>query len=300
MVRRNAGRVLDVDSEGDDDIVLEVPEAAVADKGWQALSEDEQNEYATTLARTILCKHATRIPVKRAELYKAIFPPGSSLKSRQSIFAGAFKMAQENLQNIAGCEVVECVKRTRGNARGGTQTATRATATQTQGMSQSTGLGQKGYILISTLPKGSRPDDREVYAERAFLCIIAAIILLKPGCRIEEKELYEALRRAAGVSVVESKGHHQLNGGNVKELVEKTLTAQWYLEREKEDREFYYSMGPRLRMELSDDDLLSFVTAVYNFNTEQTSEMDSTTRRDLQQRLDAARGVMLGDSDLEN
>lgn len=292
MPPRNSSRVIADDSDAEDDAIVNVPEALVAEKGWDALSESEQDEYATLLARTLLCKHSTRIPVKRADLYKTVLPAEANIRSRKSIFNGAFRMAQEHLQNIAACEVIECVKQTRGTSRGGTQTATRATATQTASQSQSGGSGQRAYVLISTLPKGARPDDPGTYAERAFLCIVAAIILLKPDCRIEQEELYEALSRAAGVRVVESKGHHQLNDGNVKELLEQTFVKQWYLEREKEGRESYYAMGPRLRAELSDDDLLSFVAAVYNFNTEQSSEMDPTTRRELQQRLDAARGVM--------
>lgn len=301
--RRRYSRIenSDSDSDGGDsggDDGAPAPGGALPDKGWAALSEMDQNAYAATIMRHCLARHSQLGVTRRSELSKALFPAGSAVRARQSIFAGAFKLAQADFQQTYGLELLEVSKQTRA-ARGGSATQTQtARATQVSGSaSQAGGGGAKGYILVSILPLECRALKSEVYATRAFLGIVAALITLTPECRIEEDELDQALQRAAGAGLAESKGHTQLNGGNVHELVTKTLVSQWYLEREKEDRRWYYRMGPRLRVELSDDSLIQFITAIYNLGAEQQNEMDPTMRRELQQRLDAARGVQLEDDD---
>jgi ribosomal protein L12E/L44/L45/RPP1/RPP2 len=302
MAPRRSSRIVDSDSEGDDGGDGPVSTAPVQpEKGWLALSETEQNEYAATIVRHALARQATKSVFRRNELTKAMFPPGSAVKSRQSIFSGAFKLAQSHLQNVYSVEMLEVVKQLK-SGRGAIATqALKATATQTAAdgaHTQVSGGGAKAYILVSTMPQSLRPKTSEEWAVRSFLAIIASIIMLKPDCRVEEKELEQALLRACGVRVQEAKGHRQLNGGNVKELLQNTFVKQWYLEREKEDREYYYIIGPRLRAEFDDDSMIQFVTAVYNLGADQQNEMDATTKKELQQRLDAARGIQLvGDVD---
>jgi MAGE family len=272
------------------------------DKGWAALDQEEQDMFATKLSRYMLCRHAVKAPVKRADLSRYMFVGSPIVAGRPSIFAGAFKLAQQNFQNVLACEMLEVVRQTKAN-KSSTQAATGAAQTQRQTLTQAqtsdtqaSGVGAKAYILISTLPEGARAEVQSELATRALLSIIGAIILLQPGCRVSANDLYGALNRAGGIQVEESGGHKQLNGGNVKELIEKTLVSQWYLEREKDDQIFYYTLGPRLRAELSDDDIIMFVEAVYGSNTENGVTIDPTFAKELRQRLDTARGVQLVDT----
>jgi MAGE family len=255
----------------------------------------------------MLCRHAVKAPVKRAELTKYVFEHATASSGRSAVFSGALKAAQASFKSILGCEMLEVVRQTRPRgtaAGGGGASQTRATMTQQQSLPASaTGTqggghgapGAKAFILVSTLPQDARAEDASEFATRAFLTIIAGLILLEPACRIREDDLKRALLRAAGIDVVERNGHSQLNGGNVKDLLEKQLVSQWYLEREKEDGQFYYSLGPRLRAELDDDDLIAFIDAVFSQGTNVT--MDITSQKELKQKLDAARGVITQDDD---
>jgi MAGE family len=279
-----------------------VAAGATEDKGWSDLSEEDQNDFATKLSRYMLCRHAVKAPVKRADLTKHMFAGSPIVRGRKSIFAGAFKLAQANFQNVLACEMLELVRQTRAS-KSATQAATgallsqRQTQTQAQAgetATQSSGVGMKAYILVSTLPEGARAQVDADLPTRALLAIIGAVILLQPGCRISANDLYRALERAGGIRVEESGGHKQLNGGNVKELIEKTLVSQWYLEREKDNHAYFYSLGPRLRAELSDEDLIAFVDAVYN-NGDDPVVMDPMFAKELRQRLDVARGVSMNE-----
>jgi hypothetical protein len=299
MGPRRSARVLDSDSDGEGGAVeAGAPPPTQPEVGWSTLPETEQNECATVIVRLMLARHSEKLPVRRAELTKAMFPAGAVVKSRRSIFQGAFTLAQVTLQNIHTCEMLEVVKQVKGGRGGAATPAARATATQTApdgSQTQVSGGGAKAYILVSTLPQQLRPRCEEEWAVRSLLGIIASIVMLTPECRVEEQDLAEALGRAAGVSLDEAGGHKQLNGGNVRELIQSTLVKQWYLEREREGMTYFYSMGPRLRAELDDDSLIQFVMAVYNLGNAQQNEMDPTTRRELQERLDSARGVQLAE-----
>jgi MAGE family len=311
MPPRGGAQARVIDSGSEDDPEPEGGRSArrQADKGWTSLSEEAQDEYVGKIMRYMLCRHAVKAPVKRVDLSKYLFEQAPASSGRASIFAGALKGAQENFRTTLGCEMVEVFKQTRPRSSGVSQTKAMtqlAVAShggaggssqpgQVAGSQAGQGNGTKAFILVSTLPQDARAENESEFATRAFLTIIAGLILLEPSCRISEEDLKRALSRAAGIDVVESKGHAQLNGGNVKDLLEKQLVSQWYLEREKEDGQFYYSLGPRLRAELDDEDLIAFIDAVFSQGT--TSSMDITSQKELKQKLDAARGVISEDTD---
>lgn len=276
--------------------------AAPAEKGWQALSEEEQDMLVGKVVRIFVMRQASKIPVKQTEISKALFPPGSPIRYHRNIMKNVLEMARTALRDIFSADIFQVVKQIKAG-RSGTQTQT-----QTQKLNKATqyaadgtqtqlhGAGMTAYVLVGIAEKEERllTEDR---ATRAFLAIIASIILLNPECRVEEQPLAQALETAAGITLVESGGQPQLNGGNVHELVTSIFVKQWYLEREKIDNLWWYSMGPRLRQELSDDHLLEFVSAVYNHGSEHMTEMDPTTREELMQRLDAAAGkVVISDT----
>lgn len=256
--------------------------SALPDGGFSALREERQDELVKRMIRLMICRNATKKPVPRAELSRYLFSNATDIKSKQKVFTGTFAQAQNKLRSVFGMEMVEIQKLVKQRA---TQTP------RTQSQSQSAGsLGAKGYILVSVLPPELRVEDKKQKALMGFLTVVGGMILLEPGCRIEQDTLYRALAKI-GVHVREKQGHKQLNGGNVKDLLEKILPGQWYLEREKEGQTFYYTLGPRFRAEIEDRDLIEFVNAVYTGNGQREAWLDETSRKELQMRLDQASGI---------
>lgn len=276
-------------SDDDEDVVMDRQgddhRSSVPDGGFAALAEEQQDELVKRMIRYMICRNAKKKPVKKLELSKHIFANMQNINSKsRGIFQGTFTAAQTQLRTIFGMEMVLITRQVRGRSH----TASRSqTASASQGASQN----MKGYILVSVLPQESRVTNMNELASIGLLTVIASFILLQPGCRIEQEQLYKALGRI-GVKVQEKGGHKQLNGGNVKELIESELPSQWYLEREREDKTYFYTLGPRLRAELSDGDLLEFVEAVFQAGGEDTTGMDETTRKELEMRLDEAAGKM--------
>lgn len=252
--------------------------------GFSALSEGEQDEIVKRLVRFMICRNTKKKPVKRADLSKYIFNDMVNVRAKHKTFQGAFNSAQQSLRNLFGVEIVEIVKQVKRS--GPSQTA----RSQTQA-SQGGGAANKAYILVSVLPQKARVENEKNWPSIGFLTVLASIIVLEPGCRIEQDRLYNALERI-GVFVKERSGHKQLNNGNVKDLIENQLPSQWYLEREKEDRTFYYTLGPRLRAELDDDDIILFIQAVYQGGGSAEKVMDATSKKELKLRLDNARGAL--------
>lgn len=290
MPRRSSRVESDSDSDGASATgTAAAPAATQTEKGWAALTEDEQDALTGTVVRHLLMRHATKAPVKRADISRALAV--SDVKARNSIVKEAIRSAGEVLENTFAAKMVEVVKQTKGGRSGATQpqTQTQKPTTATQRAADGTetqvsGAGQKAFILVSSAEKEERRVTEDS-ATRAFLAVIASIILLTPECRVEEGELETALKTAVGAALVESGGHKQLNGGNVSGLVRNDFVRQWYLECQKEDGHNYYYIGPRLRAELDDDSLIAFISAVYEINTDkQGGAMDTTTRDELQQR----------------
>lgn len=257
--------------------------------GFASLSEGQQDELVHRFIRYMLFRNARKRPVRRTDLTKAVFRGMHNLKSKQKVFAGVYQKVQTTFRSTYGMEVMEITRKIR---RVNTQRSTTQAASSSQG-----GAGiTKAYILVTTLPPYVRVVDAKRLGEVGFLTVIASMILLTPGCRLEEESLYRNLERI-GVQVKESGGHKQLNNGNVKELLEKELPEQWYLEREKEDNSFYYTLGSRLRAEMSDENLLDFVEAVYQLGHDGSTALDETAREELKQRLVEARGQAEGDDE---
>lgn len=258
--------------------------------GYATLSESQQDELVKRLIRLMICRNARKRPVRRDEMTRYLFANMGNIRSRSSVFKGAFAAAQHKLRTVFGMEMIvveKLVKQSRGGTKG--------VGSQSAGTSGGGGSGMKGYILVSVLPAEMRAEDERGKAELGFLVVVAGMIALEGGCRIEQESLYRMLERL-GCGVVEKGGHKQLNGGNVKELLEKVFVAQWYLEREKEDMTFYYTIGPRFRAEVADEDLIGFIDAVYGLGGDRFS-LDEMSKRELKMKLENSRGEGLGDGD---
>lgn len=257
--------------------------SSLPDGGFAALSEAQQDELTQRFVRYMLCRQARKRPVRRADLSKHLFRNMTNITSKGRVFSGTLSKAQNELRNVFGMEVTEIarpIRRTNTQTQGGVSAAT-------SGSQASGGKLAKAYILVSALDPSTRVEDRPRLAEIGFLTVVACMVLMKPGCRISEEELSRALGRI-GVQFVERSGHKQLNEGNVKDLIDKEFVEQWYLDRELEGNSVFYSLGPRLRAELKDEDLLDFVEAIYQSGSDTTSMLDSTARQELQQRLSEA------------
>lgn len=253
------------------------------DGGFAALSEEQQDELEHRVVRYMLARNARKRPVKRADLTKHLFRDMANIRSKQRVFAGVLQRVQTTFRTVYGMQVVEIERAIRRDPQTQSQRAT-ASASRSSGSGVS-----KAFILVTTLHNDVRIEDTKRLGEIGFLTVIASMILLTPGCRIDEESLYRSLERI-GVMVKESGGHKQVNNGNVKEFLEKELPEQWYLEREKEGNATFYMLGARLRAEMSDDNLLDFVEAVYQLGRDGTTSLDETARHELKHRLVESRG----------
>lgn len=253
---------------------------------FDEMSNEDQQELVKRLIRYMVCRNAKRKPVRRADLSKYVLANHEDARSKARIFNATLEAARKDLDANFGFRIVEVYKKTRPNP-------TAASSTK-QSQSQSEGAGfSKAYIIVSTLSSQARPENKRDWATFGFLTVVAAIISLTPEVRIEEDALYRSLERL-GTIVKESRGHAQLNGGNVKEFIENVLVSQWYLERAKEDDAWWYKIGPRLWAELEFSDLIMFIEAVYKEGGAGSTGIDENAKKELTSKLEDAMVECLG------
>ncbi|KAI0563311.1 hypothetical protein FGB62_43g119 [Gracilaria domingensis] len=265
----------------EDDEMLDARDSSAADSGYSALTEAQQDDVAKRISRTLMFRQHRKRPVRRAELSAVALKNLPPVRGKPRVFKLAFDTAKDMMRKTFGVEVKEIQKLTKRK----TGPQSRSTASASQGYGY--GCGAKGYILLSKLAK--RHEVPDILCEIGFLTLIAALIALQPGCRIEEDTLHHTLSKL-GVHVREKQGHKQLNNGNVKDLLENKFLDMWYLEKEKEGNVTYYMLGPRLRAELSDDDLLEFIHAVYKDGPSGHGMLDENGRNEIKARLNDAWG----------
>lgn len=256
--------------------------------GFSALTDDQQEELVRRVVRYMLARNARKRPVRRNDLSKFVL---SSLPEggKGRVFNAAFERGRTELEKTFGVRVVEVFRPVKSSAG----SATRRTQTQTQTQAGGVAGMTKAYIVVSSLPQKLRAENRRAHPLYGLLMMIASIIALTPECRIEEGALYRALERL-GIFVRENNGHKELNGGNVKELMEKTLVEQWYLDKEKDGDEMFWKIGPRLWAELDLGDIIMFVEAVYKEGGSETSGIDEVAHADLKRKMESAMGECLG------
>lgn len=282
--------VSDVEIENDVVQARRRPSSQTQRDGFSALTEQQQDDLKQRFIRFMLSRNARKRPVRRAELTKHLFHEMDNVGSKQRVFAGTMQRAQTAFKTIYGMDIVELRRRPR---RIGASASQRMAS---QSASASAGTVNKAYILVSNLPDHTRVEDETRMAEIGLLTVIAAMIILTPGCRISDTALYKELERL-GIFVKDHSDHKQINSGNVRELVEKEWPEQWYLERDKDDNGNLYSIGPRLYAEAHDEDLIEFIDAVYSITGDSATRLDETARRELKQRIENARKAFGDDDD---
>lgn len=283
--RTQSNRTSQSENVVNDEEMADYDRASQAESGFAALSEAQQDELVKRILRFMHFRHFRKRPVKRAELSSFVFKHVPNIRSKPRVFNGALEQARLFFRTNLGVEIKEIQKLTKRKIGGHSRSTIGTSASQ----GNSLGYGARGYVLTTNLPNVHRHETPELLCEIGFLTLVAALIALQPGCRIEEETLHHALARL-GVYVREKQGHKQLNGGNVKDLLENKFVDMWYLEREKEDNITYFLLGPRLRAEFSDDDLLEFIHAVYKDGPSGHGLLDETGRDEIKARLDAAWG----------
>lgn len=267
----------------------EVEKTEQLNGGFYSLEFSVQQSLVKKLIRLMLMRNTKKKPVRRDEITKFLFDSLPAGTSKTGVFKGVMTVAKQQLRDVFGMEMVEVQKRVK-NVRMGTATQRYMTSQSSSG-----GTSGKGWILRSLLSEELRAEENSKKAEMGFLMVVAGMIMLETGCRMEAEKLYKSLERV-GCCVWEKGGHKQLNGGNVKELLEKKFINMWYLEREKDGDDWWYRIGDRLMKEVSDDDLVEFVNAVYCLGGN-AAQLDDVSKRELKEKLEAARGEGVGEDD---
>jgi len=265
--------------EGTQDPMATPRSSQAEGKAFNDLSGEDQDKLVGRIVRRMLVRNVSRVPVRREELSKAL---GNDIPRKRKLLQEVIESTKRVFKAELGLEFVEIHRRIAHRGGGGG-------ATQSAATNAAMGSSTTAYILISALPKDLRPEpmSEDDTAMLGFLTLLAALILLEPGCRLSEADLFMSLAKlglgtAAGATAATPVVHQQL--GDVRVLVTKTLPSQGYLEREKEGDSAVLLLGPRLRAELSLEDLLTFVEMAFG------SDLDATTRSELTQRysLDVA------------
>lgn len=278
-----------VDEESSDSEVEDTTRKrrAPAKNPWIELSDAEQDKYAKRLIRYFLARNYLKMPVKRNELGKALLDNVEG-RIHPKISQGAFEKTVAYLKGKFGFQIMEVRKMTKASASQRSQ--------KTQSLTQSQGLGpvgDKGYIIVNMVPESLRAEIKDVgeVTMFGFIIVIAAMILLEPGAKLSQNKLYKNLNCLGLIMSGRPEDNHK-DLGNLKEVLEKTLTAQWYFEREKEGHEAYnYLLGPRLLEELTEQHLLAFISAVYQ------APLDEATRSELRMRFASMREPSDSESD---
>lgn len=265
-------------AEGTQD-VRATPRAYQAEgKSFADLSPEDQDKLVGRIVRRLLVRNVSRVPIKREELSKAL---GTDIPRKRKLLQEVIDASRRVLRAELGMDLVEVNRRVahRGGGAGGGGGATQSAAT-----AAAMGAPAKAYVVISSLAPELRPEPRaDEKAVLAFTTVLASMILLEPGARLSEDRCFDFFVKMglgtagapAGAPVV----HPQL--GDVRALVGKTLPSQGYLDREKEGDGWVLTLGPRLRVELADSDLLTFVEGVFG------EALDAANRKELELRLSA-------------
>ncbi|KAJ3154536.1 hypothetical protein HDU86_004665 [Geranomyces michiganensis] len=214
------------------------------------MTTEEFERRVKDIVRLALASEHRRQPLKRDEINKKV------LKDNTRAFAKAFEGAQLRLRSTFGMEMVELATREKRQPANVAGRRAAATAAPKQ--------GSRSYILRSTLS----PADREAAVNwgdsepsMVLLCIILSLIHVS-GRKIEEAFLLGHLKRLG----LRRGGPPHPKFPPIDDVLA-DFVKHAYLDRVKiataEEDTYEYSWGPRAKVELQEEDLLVFMTAVY-------------------------------------
>lgn len=241
--------------------------------------EEEQNSGSGSTAQlskklvryALSCEYA-RVTIKRADISSKV------LGSHSRKFKEVFIAANNELQDVFGMEMVELPTREKTSVK-----QKRAAAIAANAEKKTKGSDQ--WVLRTVLPDAFRipdiitppaaPDADAEAAYNSLYTMIIALITLSGGV-LSDLKLTRFLKR------MNADQNSPL--GNTEEVL-KRMTKEGYIVKVKESRtsddSFDYYVGPRGKIEVSDEAIANVVRTVYSGDPVE----------DLEQRLDRSLGV---------
>ncbi|PWW71662.1 MAGE-domain-containing protein [Tuber magnatum] len=246
--RRGRLRSLSVEQDGVEDEVASDAEGVTQDSNKERMIKN--------LVRYAISAEYTRVPIKRTEISSKVL--GSHGRMFKEVFAGA----QLELERVFGMRMVELPirEKTKLSQRRAAQTSDKAPSTS------------NSYVLTTTLPEKFRePEIIQPFGvkEQAYVGLTTMIVSLiyLNGRSIAETKLDRYLRRMnadRGTAAGET------------EKVLQSMIRHGYISKQKDDNAndgtFDYVLGPRGKIEIGTDGVLSMIKTVYGTNVPEDVE----------------------------
>eukprot|EP00741_Cyanophora_paradoxa_P004018 tig00000754_g3904.t1 len=206
--------------------------------GGQRMPAEDRKAMAADLVRLLLAKDVQKLPVKRDDIKNLVVKDYKDRRVVPEIIAEAKRMLAETF----AFEILEVERASRG----------RKPKQESKAPTQQNKL----LILRSLIPVDPRASvaGNEADGRHALLISIASLVYLSkgPDGSVKEGDLWDYLH---GLGFTEGETFVP-NGPSFRDIVDKDFTKQMYVDRYRDGEEQLYALGPRLRAELSDRDVL--------------------------------------------
>ncbi|KAJ3126920.1 hypothetical protein HK098_006960 [Nowakowskiella sp. JEL0407] len=261
------------DSASDEELQIASSGGAFSksDVYFQMCDFKEQELWVKKMVRLALFNERKKVPLRRQDILKNVL--GDNSKPYHAVL----KRANDHLQRLFGLEIVEVSVRHRKPAaskRGGKKATTDKS-------------GSNSYILRSTLPPESRPQNISWDGEenaRVILLIILSLIHVSSGSTLNEERLkshLKSLHFSMDTEYPDFMTPRATTGRSIS-----VLMAHWckvgYLDKVKnadpDVDALDYVWGPRAKIEVSTADLANFIVQVQGVDDQNKQER---LRRDI-------------------
>ncbi|KAI5844776.1 MAGE family-domain-containing protein [Tricharina praecox] len=219
------------------------------------------HRLAKNLVRFALVQELQRVAIKRSDI--------TSKVTKGARFKSVFTLAQKDLRDVFGMELAELPRRdkTRLAARRAAQTA------------EKTSQSLKSYILTSTLPAPYKdpaiiaPHGFKEQTYDGFVTFVVAVIYLN-GRTLSAQQLGRYLARFNADEWMPL---------DRTEKILQLMMKQGYIIRVKDDggdsEHFEYHLGPRAKVEIGQEGVLSLIKTVYG--DEQIEDLEAKFKRNV-------------------
>ncbi|RPB04118.1 MAGE-domain-containing protein [Choiromyces venosus 120613-1] len=214
--------------------------------GGGATQDSNKDRMIKKLVRYAISAEYTRVPIKRTEISSKVL--GSHGRMFKEVFAGA----QLELERVFGMKMVELPirEKTKLSQRRAAQTSEKAPSTS------------KSYVLTTVLPEHLRePEIVQPFGvkEQAYVGLTTMVVSLiyLNGRSIAETKLDRYLRRM--------NADRNTAAGETEKVLQ-SMIRHGYISKQKDDNandgSFDYVLGPRGKVEIGTDGVLSMVKTV--------------------------------------
>ncbi|CUS07578.1 unnamed protein product [Tuber aestivum] len=219
-------------------------------------SDSNRERMVKKLIRYAISAEYTRMPIKRTEISSKV------LGAHGRMFKEVFADAQLELERVFGMRMVELPirEKTKLSQRRAAQTSEKAPSTS------------KSYVLTTTLPEKFRePEIIQPFGvkEQAYVGLATMIVSLiyLNGRSIAETKLDRYLRRM--------NADRDTAAGETEKALQ-SMIRHGYISKQKDDNAndgtFDYVLGPRGKIEIGTDGVLSMIKTVYGVNVPEDVE----------------------------